>query len=48
MKTCQVYVKPFAVGKRNCCSTDCYMIELQNRLDDCFRRDTSHTKLLTD
>lgn len=46
MKTCLVCVKPFQVGKKNYCSMVCYFQDLQNKLDECFRRDTSHTKLL--
>ena len=47
MKTCLVCNRKFHVGKKQCCSSDCYFQDLQNRLDECFRKDTSHTKLLT-
>lgn len=46
MKTCLVCVRKFQVGKKGCCSNACYLQDLQNRLDECFRRDTSHTQLL--
>ena len=46
MNTCQVCIRPFTLGKKGCCSKDCYMQILQERLDDCFRRDTSHSKVL--
>lgn len=48
MKICKVCTKPFAFGKNGACSIDCYMEELQVRLDECFRNDKSHTKLLAD
>jgi len=47
MSTCNVCVKPFTVGHKGCCSTDCHLEELQSRLDTCFRNDTSHTQLLS-
>ncbi len=46
MNTCQVCFHPFTSGKKGCCSNDCYLQELQTRLDECFRNDTSHTQLL--
>ena len=46
MKSCKVCTKSFLLGHKDCCSKDCYMQILQERLDDCFRRDTSHTELL--
>jgi hypothetical protein len=47
MSTCQICIRPFTIGKKNCCSTTCYLQVLQTRLDDCFRNDTSHTMLLS-
>ena len=47
MKTCQVCVQSFTSGKKDCCSLDCYLQVLQTRLDECFRNDNSHTRLLT-
>ncbi|MHA7646914.1 hypothetical protein [Nitrosopumilus sp. S4] len=47
MKTCQVCVSPFVTGKKEFCSNQCYHDNLQARLDECFRNDTSHTKLLS-
>jgi len=47
MKTCLVCNREFHVGKKQCCSSDCYFHDLQNRLDECFRKDISHTQLLT-
>ena len=47
MKTCRVCIKQFHVGYKGYCSIDCYLETLQNKLDECFRNDTSHTKLLT-
>ena len=47
MSSCQICVKPFTNGKKGCCSNDCYLQVLQTRLDECFRNDTSHTKLLS-
>jgi hypothetical protein len=46
MKTCQVCVQPFRKGKKNCCSTDCYLKTLQFKIDECFR-DSCHTELFT-
>ncbi len=46
MKTCQVCVQPFTIGKKNCCSVDCYLKTLQFKIDECFRNDSSHTMLL--
>jgi len=46
MKTCQVCTKSFPIGKSDCCSIDCYLQVLQTKLDQCFRNDTSHTRLL--
>ena len=47
MKTCQVCVQPFTSGKKNCCSVGCYLKTLQLKIDECFRKDTSHTRLFT-
>ena len=47
LNACTVCVKPYTLGKKGCCSTNCYLQVLQIRLDDCCRRDTSHTKLLS-
>jgi len=47
MKTCLVCSNEFQVGKKDCCSTACFFQNLQNELDECFRRDTSHIELLT-
>ena len=47
MKTCQVCVKPFTIGKKNCCSVDCYLKTLQFKIDERFRNDSSHTRLFT-
>ncbi len=46
MKTCKVCTKSFHVGRKGCCSIDCHLQELQSRLNECFRNDTSHTRLL--
>ncbi|MCV0401591.1 MAG: hypothetical protein K5777_06410 [Nitrosopumilus sp.] len=46
MNICEVCLKSYHVGHKGCCSTDCYLKVLQSRLDDCFRKDTSHTQLL--
>jgi len=46
MKTCQVCVQPFTKGKKNCCSTDCYLKILQFKIDKRFR-DSCHTELFT-
>ncbi len=47
MKTCKVCIKSFHVGHKDYCSTDCYFQVLQSKLNECFRNDTSHTRLLT-
>ncbi len=47
MKTCKVCIKSFQVSHKGYCSIDCYLEVLQTKLDDCFRRDTSHTALLS-
>ena len=47
MKTCLVCDREFQIGKKECCSSTCYFQDLQNKLDECFRNDTSHTELLT-
>jgi hypothetical protein len=47
MNACKVCIKSFHTGHKGCCSTDCYLQVLQSKLDDCFKRDTSHTQLLT-
>ena len=46
MNTCQVCTQSFRSGQKGCCSTDCYLQELQTKLNDVFMR-TSHTKFLT-
>ena len=46
MKTCQVYVQHFTIGKKNCYSVGCYLKNLQFKIDECFR-DSSHTELFT-
>ena len=46
MKICEICLKSFEKGHKGCCSTDCYLQVLQRRLDDCFKRDQSHTELL--
>ena len=48
MKICQVCTKPFAFGKSSSCSIDCYLEELQFRLDECFKKDKSHITFLKD
>ncbi len=47
MKTCKVCVQPFSKGKKNCCSVDCYLKNLQLKIDECFRNDISHTRRVT-
>ncbi len=47
MKTCLVCAQPFVTGKKGCCSIECYLQKLQTKLDECFRNNTNHTRLLT-
>jgi len=47
MKICKSCTKSFVLGKNDCCSIECYLENLQFKIDECFRRDTSHTKFLT-
>jgi hypothetical protein len=46
MKTCKVCINSFHVGHKGYCSIDCYLQVLQTKLNECFRNDTSHTRLL--
>ncbi len=46
MKTCKVCSKSFAFGKNDCYSINCYLKNLQFKIDECFRKDNSHTQLV--
>ncbi len=46
MNICEICLKSFSTGHKGCCSTECYMQILQEKLEECSRHDTSHTKLL--
>jgi len=47
MKFCQNCTKPFTIGKSDCCSIDCYLENLQYKLDVCFTNMPTHTQLLS-